>query len=541
MHPAPSAPPSTFTPLREPGFRMLWLVWLGANLTMWMSDVASAWLMTSLTDSAFMVAMVQSASTLPLFLLGLPSGALADIVDRRRYLALTHVWVGGVALALAALSFIGALSAPLLLAATFLNGIGMAMRWPLFAAIVPDLVQRDELPAALALNGIAANMARIVAPLIAGALLAGVGSPWVYLLNAALSVVALVLILRWQVVPKIRVLPAERLVPAMRVGLQHVLRSPPLRIILLRIFLFFLQSTALMALLPLVALRLDGGGPAAFTSLLVALATGAILIAFNLNRLRRHASRARMVGAGICVHAAASVGAALAPSMWLAAPAVAVAGMAWIVTANSLTVAVQLALPNWVRARGMAIYQMAVMGGSAAGAALWGYLASVSSVRASIAAAAALGPLVFLLTRRYGVGGNLDEDLTPAAPSARLAPPLIGIGPREGPLMVSIEYLINPARAGDFNAVMQQTRLARLRQGARSWQLLRDTSQAGRYIEYFLDDNWIEHQRRLERLTAADIGLRNRRRAFHLGDEAPQIRRYVGATLARRGGASLRH
>jgi len=397
---------SAFAPLRQPGFRMLWLVWLTANLTMWMNDVASAWLMTSLTNSAFMIAMVQSASTLPLFLLGLPSGALADMVDRRRYLALTHVWVAGVAIVLAGLTFSGTLSAPLLLACTFLNGIGMAMRWPLFAAIVPDLVPREELPAALALNGIAGNMSRIVGPVIAGALLAGAGSPYVYLLNAALSMVSLVLILRWRPQPNASVLPSQHLVVAMRLGLQHVMQSPPLRIVLIRIFLFFLQSSALMALLPLMALRLDRDGPAAFTSLLVALGVGAVFIAFNLNWLRCHASPHMMVGAGVCAHAVASVVAALAPTMWLAAPAVAVAGMAWIATANSLTVAMQLALPNWVRARGMAIYLMAVMGGSAIGAAWWGYLATLSSVPASIVTAAVLGPVAFLLSRHHGVGAN---------------------------------------------------------------------------------------------------------------------------------------
>jgi MFS family permease len=405
---------STFAPLRQPGFRMLWLVWLTANLTMWMNDAASAWLMTSLTDSAFMVAMVQSASTLPLFLLGLPSGALADIIDRRRFLALAHVWVGAVAIVLATLSFGGVLSAPLLLVCTFLNGIGMAMRWPLFAAILPDLVQRDDLSAALALNGVAANMSRIVGPIIAGALLASTGSAWVYLLNAVLSVVALVLILRWQPAPKIKVQPSERLLAAMRAGLHFVTLSPQLRVILLRIFLFFLQATALTALLPLVALRLHGGGPAAYTSLLVAMAVGAVLIAFNLHWLRRHVSHDTMVGAGICVHAVASIGVVLAPSMWLAAPAVAVTGMAWIATANSLTVAVQLALPDWVRARGMAIYLMAVMGGSAIGAATWGCLAALSSVPASILTAATLGPLVFLLTKRHSVDSN--PDLTPVAP-----------------------------------------------------------------------------------------------------------------------------
>ncbi|MES3021628.1 MAG: MFS transporter [Pseudomonadota bacterium] len=527
MQAAPSTA-TAFAPLRQPEFRMLWLVWLAANLTLWMNDVASAWLMTSLTDQPYMVAMVQASLTLPLFLLGLPSGALADIVDRRRYFALTHVWVAAVAIVLAGLSFGGALSAPLLLACSFANGIGMAMRWPLFAAILPDLVRRDALSGALALNGVAANLSRVVGPVIAGALIAGAGSEWVFLLNGALSVAALALILRWRPPPKTSALPGERLGGAMRRGLQHVLQSPRLRVILLRIFLFFLQTSALMALLPLVARRLDGGGPAAFTTLLAALGAGAVLIAFKLESLRRRASRASLVGAGICVHAAASAAVALAPNLWLAAPAAAVAGMAWIATANSLTVAMQLALPNWVRARGMAIYQMAVMGGSAAGAALWGALATVASVQAAIVSAAALGPLVFLLSRRRGVGGNFDEDLTPAA-AAQVPPPVIAIGPHEGPVLVTIEYLIDPARAREFDAVMRQTRLARLRQGARAWGLFRDTARAGCYIEHFLDENWTEHQRRLERFTAADIGLGQRRLAFHIGAAPPRTSRYVGA------------
>lgn len=384
---------------------MVLLVWLVANLTMWMNDVASAWRMATLTDSAVMVAMVQSASTLPLFLLGLPSGAVADRVDRRRYLAFTQVWVGAIAVVLAALSFGGALSAPALLACTALNGIGMAMRWPLFACIVPELVCREELPAALALNGVAANLSRIVAPVIAGALLACAGSGAVYLLNAVLSVVALVVILRWRALPRPAVKPpvqhalppTEPLLAAMWLGLRHVMHTPPLRAILVRIFLFFLQATALTALLPLVARRLDDEGASTYTTLLVAMGGGAMCIALLLPRLRRRAGPAAMVTGGTCVYAAASIAAALAPTLWLAVPAMAAAGMAWLATANTLTTAMQLALPNAVRARGMAIYQMAVMGGSAAGAAGWGYLASCTSVQASICAAALLGALLCML------------------------------------------------------------------------------------------------------------------------------------------------
>ncbi|WP_230411814.1 MFS transporter [Denitromonas iodatirespirans] len=531
MTSAPTENPSALAPLRDAVFRMLWLAWLTANVTMWMNEVASAWLMTSLTDSAFMVAMVQAASTLPVFVLGLPSGALADIVDRRRYFAVTQVWVGAIAIILAALSFTGLLSAQLLLVLTFANGIGMAMRWPVFAAIVPDVVPRADLPAALALNGIAMNMSRVIGPVIAGALLASVGSAYVYLLNAVLAVIAFMLILRWRSEPVVSALPGERFFAAMRVGLQHVTQSPRMRVVLMRIFLFFLQSVSLTALLPLIARRLGDGGPGTFTTLLVAMGGGAVAMALNLTRLRQRIRRDTMVYWGVCVHAVAAVAVVLSPTLWLAVPAMAVAGMAWIATANSLTVAAQLALPNWVRARGMSIYQMALMGGSAAGAALWGYVANVSSVPTSIIAAAVIGPLVLLLTRHHGAGGVVDEDLTPTPVSATAPPPVIDIAPNEGPVMVTVEYLIDPAQAQAFNAVMQQTRLARLRQGALSWGLFRDTSLEGRYIEYFLDENWIEHQRRLARFTAADIGLRNRRLSFHIGTEPPRTRRYIGEPI----------
>ena len=525
--------PSALAPLHGPVFRMLWLAWLAANVTMWMNEVASAWLMASLTDSALMVALVQAASTLPVFVLGLPSGALADIVDRRRYFAATQLWVALVAVVLGVLALLDGLTASLLLALTFANGIGMAMRWPVFAAIVPEVVSREELPAALALNGIAMNMSRVIGPVVAGALLAGAGSAYVFLLNAVLAVFAFGLIMRWRSEPKVSALPGERFFAAMRVGLQHVVQSPPMRAVLVRIFVFFLQSTALTALLPLVARGIDNGGAGTYTMLLAAMGGGAIITALNLPHLRRHLTRNAFVRWGTCVHAGAAVVVVMSPSLWLAVPAMAVAGMAWIATANTLTVAAQMALPNWVRARGMSVYQMALMGGSAAGAALWGYVATMSTVPASIIAAAAFGPLVLLLTRRLSVGSAADEDLSPAPVPPVVPTPVIDVEPDEGPVMVTVEYLIDPARAADFNAVMQETRRARLRQGALSWGLFRDTALAGRYIEYFLDENWIEHQRRMARFTAADVGLRERRLAFHRAVEAPRVRRYVAEQMDR--------
>ncbi len=530
-------PPSALAPLSGPVFRMLWLAWLAANLTMWMNEVAAAWLMTTLTDNAMMVALVQAASTLPVFVLGLPSGALADIVDRRRFFAFTQLYVAAVATVLGVLALVGGLTAPLLLALTFANGIGMAMRWPVFAAIVPDVVPREQLPAALALNGIAMNMSRVIGPIVAGALLAAAGSHYVFLLNAVLAVIAFFLITRWRSLPKTSVLPGERFFGAMRVGLQHVVQSPRMRSVLVRIGLFFLQSSALTALLPLVALHIHGGGPTAFTALLAAMGGGAVAAALVLPRLRGRIGRDAFVRSGVCVHALASLAVIAAPTLWLAVAAMAVAGMAWITVANSLTVAAQMALPNWVRARGMSIYQMALMGGSAAGAALWGAVAQQFAVETAIVAAAVFGPLGLVATWRLSVGGTHDIDLSPAQVKSSAPPPAIEIRPDEGPVMVTVEYLVDPERADDFTAVMQETRQARLRQGALSWGLFRDAAQPGRYIEYFLDENWIEHQRRLERFTAADVGLRERRLAFHVGTEPPRVRRYVAEGGGRRGPA----
>lgn len=517
-------------PLRNATFRMLWAAWLAANISLWMHDVSAAWLMTTLTSDPALVALVQTASTLPMFLLGLPSGAMADIVDRRRYFAGTQLWAATIALLLMALALAGALSAPLLLLLTFLNGITMAMRWPVFAAIVPSLVPRHQLSAALGLNGAAMNVSRIVGPAIAGAILASAGSAFVFALNAVVSVAAFFTILRWKATRKESALPGERFIGAMRVGWQYVRQAPRLQVTLLRIGLFMLQVSGLMSLLPLLAKQLPEGGAGAFSALLGATGLGAVVMVVYMGRLRQRFGRDRAVSVGAVLHAAAATGAAFAPNLWLMLPCMFLAGGAVILTANSITVAAQLMLPDWVRARGMALYQMALMGGAAAGAALWGHVAVALQVRGTVLASAALGVLMVLVTHRLSLErGNPDENL-PAAVAA-LPDPAITIDGNDGPVMVTIEYQIDPQRAVEFAAVMQLTRRARLRQGALSWGLFRDAAMPGRYVEYFVDESWFEHQRRIERFTAGDAGLRERRLGFHVGDQPPVVRRLVGETL----------
>ncbi|HUD34513.1 MAG TPA: MFS transporter [Variovorax sp.] len=514
-------------PLKLPVFRMLWSTWLIANVCMWMNDVAAAWMMTSLTTSPIWVALVQTASTLPVFLLGLPSGALADILDRRRWLMATQFWLAGVAIVLCGAVALGWLTAPLLLALTFFNGIGLAMRWPVFAAIVPELVPRPQLPAALGLNGIAMNASRIIGPLAAGMLIASAGALWVFVLNAVLSVASGFIVLRWRREHTPDPLGRERLVGAMRVGVQFVRQSQRMRAVLARVSLAFLHSTALLALLPLLARGLDGGGAGTFTLLLAAMGAGAIVAVMFLPRLRQAYGRDALVLRGTLLQSVSTAAMALAPNAWLAVPAMMLSGVAWITVANSLSVSAQLALPDWVRARGMSMYQMAIMGASALGAALWGQIATVGTLQTSLLVAAVSGVLTMLLALRFVVDGGGDDDVSPARAGWSDAPADAHAPPGEGRLVITVEYLIDPARAAAFQNVMQQTRRTRLSEGAIGWELLHDIAEPGRYLEQIVDPSWTDHLRRFQRATAADLALRERRLAFHIGEERPRVTRYV--------------
>ncbi|MGJ7544969.1 MFS transporter [Variovorax sp. LT1R16] len=514
-----------FEPLKLPVFRMLWSTWLLANVCMWMNDVAAAWMMTTLTTTPIWVALVQSASTLPVFLLGLPSGALADILDRRRWLMATQFWLAGVAVVLCIAVALDMMSAPLLLALTFANGIGLALRWPVFSAIVPELVPRPQLPAALGLNGIAMNASRIVGPLVAGALIASAGTLWVFMLNAVMSVASGFIVLRWRREHTPNPLGREKLVSAMRVGVQFVRQSLRMRAVLVRISIFFLHSTALLALLPLLARGLEGGGAGTFTLLLAAMGSGAISAVLVMPRLRQAYVRDQLVLRGALLQSAATAVMAVAPNTWVAVPAMFVGGAAWITVANSLSVSAQLALPDWVRARGMSMFQMSIMGASAFGAALWGQIATVSSLQASLLIAAVTGVLMMGAALRYVVDGGVDDDVSPAAPGWADVPP--HAPPGEGRLVIMVEYLIDPARAAAFQEVMQQTRRTRLSEGAIGWELLHDIAEPGRYVEEIVDESWTGHLRRFHRATAADLALRERRLAFHLGDGPPVVKRYV--------------
>jgi len=518
---------SAWAPLARPAFRMLWLVWATSNICMWANDVAAAWLMTSLTTSATLIALVTAASSLPVFLLGLPSGALADLVDRRKYFITTQVWVAVNAAVLYLVSITVGLTPVLLLVLVFTNGIGLAMRWPVYAAIVPELLPRTELPQGLALNGIAVNVSRIVGPLVAGVIIQAAGSEYVFAMNCVLSIVCAAVLFRWKREAKPpSVLPGERFIGAMRLGWQYVRQSQRMKDAIVLTCSFFVHATALIALLPLVAKRMVDGGAGVFTLLLAALGLGAIIAATQLPKLRTRWTRDQLALRGSILQSVATAVVAVSDHMWMALPAMFLGGSAWIVAANSVAVSAQLALPDWVRARGMSIYQMAIMGSTAAGAVIWGYLAERTSVPVSLAVCSATLLAAVAFTRGRVLEGGPAEDFTPTHPWDEPVPAR-PIEPDEGPVMVTREYLVDPARAEEFEAIMAETRSARLRHGAVSWGLFEDLERPGRFVEYFACDSWADYLRRFDRFTAGDEELQARRHAFHMGGGTPAISRYI--------------
>jgi len=518
------------SPLRFDGFRALWFTWLIANICMWMNDVAAAWTMTSLTTSTTLIALVQTAASLPVLLLGVPSGAMADIVNRKHYFVFTQIWLAINATVLMLFLAIGTLGPYTLLLLTFTNGIGLAMRWPIFAAVVPDLVPKDSLQPALALNAIAMNTSRIIGPLVAGFIIAIAGSQYVFGLNMVLSLITTVIVLRWQYQNYVPAMPGERFIGAMRVGMQHVWQSNRMRIIILRAFLFFLQSTGLIALLPVIAKDHFEGGAGTFTLLLSCLGFGAIIAGTQIPRIRKRFKSSNLVNYGVVVLCIACAGVVLAPNIWIASPIMMVCGMAWLTVANSLTTSAQLTLPGWVRARGMSIYQMSLMAGSAIGAAVWGKLASELDVTGSILISSVFGLITLFLIRKYRIDKHAADDMTPVCPLERpFATKDIDL--QAGPVVISIEYHVHKDRLEEFREVMARARKSRLRQGALSWSLFEDAEHIGNFIENFVFETWADYLRRFDRFTVQDLAMQEERQKYHIDPEPPKVTRKIASRL----------
>jgi MFS family permease/quinol monooxygenase YgiN len=525
---ADEQPTSAWSPLGYPLFRALWIASLVSNIGTWMQNVGGVWLMTSLSPSPFLVALMQTATSLPVFLVGLPAGALADIVDRRRLLLVTQGLMLVAAAVLSAVTMADLVDAKGLLALTFILGLGTALNTPTWQAVMPTLVPRRDLPAAVALNGVTINVGRAVGPALGGVVVAAAGPGAVFLLNALSFVGVLIVVYRWHAKPTQSVLPAERVLGATRAGLRYVRYAPEVRAVLVRAGVFIGAGSALWALLPVLARRELGLGAAGFGVLLGCIGLGAVGGATVLPRLRGKYSVDHVLIGATVVFALVTVALALLRDVVALSAVMVAGGVAWIMLMASFNTAAQNTAPAWVRARALGAYLLVFQGGLALGGVLWGAIAARAGTRPAliIAAVALVGGLPATMRWPMTAGTTLD-----LRPSLHWPEPRIEIEPRadEGPVQVTVEYRINPEQRRDFVEAMHALGRMRRRDGAIQWGVFRDAADSGRYVETFLVESWVEHLRQHQRGTVADRAIVDRARAFHRGATPPEASHLIYA------------
>jgi MFS family permease len=513
-------------PLKFPVFRALWIATIVSNIGTWMHDVGAGWLMTSLTTSPLFVALVQAATTLPIFLLALPAGALADIFDRRKML-LGAQTLGMIAASLLALvTQQGRVTPELLLAATFLLGTSAALSAPVFQAIVPELVDERTLPDAVALNSLGVNISRAIGPALGGAIVALAGTPAVFVLNALSVVAVLAVLFAWKRPVVERALPPEHFLGAMKAGYRYARHSPAVRLVLIRAIGFFLFGSALWAMLPLIARRGLGLDAAGYGMLLGCMGVGAIAGAILLKRLRQRIQANGISIGATAVFAAATLLLALVSNGWAAGALMLAAGLAWISMVTSLNVAAQLAAPGWVKARALAVYLLVMQGGMSGGSILWGAIASTASVATALIIAATGQAAALVLAWRWGLPADAANDL---APSNHWADPVVSVPPASdrGPVLIEIEYRVEPARGSEFLSALKRFRAERYRDGAVRWDVWQDIADPSRIIESFVVESWLEHQRQHARVTHADQIDQHTLHTFHIGEGPPMVRHLI--------------
>jgi MFS family permease len=507
-------------------FRALWITSVVSNVGTYVQSVAAVWLMTTLTAAPAMTALVQTAASLPFFIFGLPAGAVADMIDRRRLLLASQFWMLAVSGALGVLTVAGVADPRLLLGLTFATAVGGAFMGPAWLAIYLELVPREELPAAVALGAVSNNVARAAGPAVGGAIVAAFGPGIAFLLNAASFVGVIVVLFVWRRVTPETLLPREHVFGAIRAGTRFVRHSPAIHRILARLALFVLPASAIWALLPVLARHEMGLDATGYGALLGSLGLGAITSAFLLPRLRERFSTERLGEVCGILFAAALAALGTVPRFPLACAALWWAGVNWMAPLSSLNVSTQSVAPAWVRARVLAFHLLVLQGGIAGGSAVWGWIADRVGTPMTLEIAAGAFVVAMLASRRVPLLDTRRLDLTPAVnrPPQELVE---AAGYDEGPVLVTLEYAIDPERVDEFLATMRVVRRMRRRGGAWAWGLFADSERPGVYLESFLVESWLEHLRQHERMTVTDRAINNRARAFQVGTEGPIVRHLI--------------
>ncbi len=517
---------SVFGPLREPLYRALWIATVASNVGTWMQDVGAAWLMTSLAPSPAMVALVRAASSLPMFLLALPAGALADVVDRRRLLLVTQTWMLIAAAILGALTIAGMTTPWLLLVLTFTLGLGTALNAPAWQAIIPELVPQAEVANAISLNSTSINLARSIGPAIGGLLIAATGPGITFLLNAVSFSGVIVVLYRWRRIPGVSVLPAERVMGAIRAGLRYVRHAPAVRVVLVRSSVFIIFGSALLALLPAATRFEFNRGPTAYGIMLGAFGLGAVAAAAALPRMRQKATTDGLVAIAILVFATGLLIFAWIRLFVVADIALFICGGARLSLLSTFNANIQSVVPSGVRGRALAVSILVFFGGMAVGSVFWGYVAALWGIPTALSAAAAGASIGVLATRHLRLHRGNEIDLTPSMhwPTPQ---PVNEPRPDHGPVVITVEYRIDASQQAEFLNALHRVRQIRKRDGAVSWAVLSDVADPDRYTEAFIVESWLEHLRQHERVTKSDRNILDHARSFHTGSTPPVVTHYI--------------
>lgn len=521
---------SPWIAFRHRTFTVVWIATVVANIGTWMYSAASGWLMTSLNPDPLTVSLVQVASSLPMFLFALPAGAVADTVDKRRFLIGSEIVVTVIAAISAVLVWLDLINPSVLLLFTFLLGAGAAFTAPAWQSIVPQLVPKQDLPAAVASNGVGVNISRAIGPALGGVLIGAFGIAAPFWMNALSNFAVIGALLWWRPpVSQGSGLPPERLTGAMVIGFRHARYNPSLRAALIRAVAFFFFASAYWALLPIVARDQIAGGAELYGILLGAIGVGAIVGAFALPWMKAVLGPDGLVATGTLGTAVCLLLLAVARHWSLGLTACVIAGISWIAVLASLNVSVQVSLPDWVRGRGLALFVTVFFGAMTAGSALWGQLASALGLPSAHIIAAAGAVAGIALTWRWKLQGGAGVDL---APSTHWPAPVLAIAADadRGPVLITVEYRIAPERREAFLGAIRNLEQERRRDGAYSWDVFEDAAESGRFLETFMVASWLEHLRQHQRVTNADRIVQDAISQFDAAAE-PKVTHFIAAPL----------
>ncbi len=520
---------SPWSPLRRSVFRSIWIASVASNVGSMMQTVGVGWLMTSLTPSPLLIALMQTATSLPIFLLGLPAGTFSDLLDRRKVLLFTEGFLLVMALSMGVLTLTGHISVWLLLGITFLMGLGAAFDGPAWQAILPDLVERKELHAAVSLNSTGYNIARALGPALGGIIVALAGPAAVFLLNAVSFLCVLAAIYFWRQEKIQRSTPPEYILGATVSGLRYVSHAPAMQSVLVRIAAFSVGASALWALLPIMARRELALDATWYGIVLGSLGFGAVSSALLLPWLRKTIPVDHLTALATLVFAGATLALAYLHSIPLLLLGLMAGGMAWLAMMSSLTAAAQTASPAWVRARTLAIYMLVFQGTMALSAFGWGILAERVGNPIALTCAAAALILGLATILRWPLRPILHLDLSYSMhwrePQIVLTPE-----PDDGPVLITVEHRVSTEHSADFINAMQDMRRFRYREGAIRWDLFRDLADPDRYLESFVAPSWAEHMRQHARVTVEDQGIEARAFAY----QKPGVERITAHMIAAR-------